>query len=300
MNWKRLRDGYSEGDSTPFPTTPGAFDTTASSGANGFVSKLSPDGSTLVYSTFLGGANPAGIAVDGQGNAHVTGMTIGSFPTTPGAYDETSDSTDMFVTKLNPTGSGLVYSTFLGGTATRWGASTRSRSTARATPTSREIRIQPTSQRHPRGVRHVVRRGGDDPDFATFQIAFVTKFNHAGSDLVYSTYLGAEGHVGPAPSVTTDDSGHAFVTGMGLAGFPTTPGAHDTTFNGPSTEVGDAYLAKLSLDGSALEYATYIGGDEESQERGSGVAVDGSGQVRDRNDGGRDLYHHTWRVLHHA
>ena len=106
----RLLDG---GDSGNFPTTPGAFDRTAT-GYDGFVAKLDATGSNLVYSTILGGSTPgiadwgSGIAIDPAGNAYLVGTTEdATFPTTPGAFDTTpngpSSASDAFVTKLNPT-----------------------------------------------------------------------------------------------------------------------------------------------------------------------------------------------------
>src|SRR5205085_4429825 len=111
-------DAYVTGDtgSTNFPTTAGAFQTTGSTGA--FVTKLNPAGSGLLYSTYLGGnrgASAHGIAVDAAGNAYVTGVTGSTnFPTTPGAFQTTIAGPfrpDAFVTKINPAGSGLLYST---------------------------------------------------------------------------------------------------------------------------------------------------------------------------------------------
>lgn len=103
-----------------FPTTAGAFDTTHNGSNDVFVTKLKPTGSALVYSTFLGGSDldgGSGIAVDNTGSAYVTGSTSSpDFPTTAGAFDTTHNGDrDAFVTKLNPAGSSLVYSTFLGG-----------------------------------------------------------------------------------------------------------------------------------------------------------------------------------------
>jgi Big-like domain-containing protein/beta-propeller repeat-containing protein len=110
-------------DSTNFPTTPGAFQTTSGGGYDAFVTKLNPAGSALVYSTFLGGSSTdvgQGIAMDGLGDAYVTGATDSTnFPTTPGAFQTTlGGGYDALVTKLNPAGNALVYSTFLGGSST--------------------------------------------------------------------------------------------------------------------------------------------------------------------------------------
>nr|MBI2905687.1 SBBP repeat-containing protein [Chloroflexota bacterium] len=111
--------------SSDFPTTSGALDTSSNGGTDAFVTKLNADGSALLYNTFLGGSsNDRGkaIAVDGSGNAHVTGNTSSSdFPTTPGAFDTVLNGGDAFVTKLNAAGSGLVYSTFLGGSNSDYG-----------------------------------------------------------------------------------------------------------------------------------------------------------------------------------
>src|SRR5205814_8754446 len=117
--------------SSNFPTTAGAFQTTFGGGVFGagdaFVTKLNPTGSALVYSTYLGGSSSdagSGIAVDAAGNAYVTGGTGSTdFPTTIGAFQTTKGGgfRDAFVTKLNPTGSALVYSTYLGGSGDDYG-----------------------------------------------------------------------------------------------------------------------------------------------------------------------------------
>ena len=106
--------------SSTFPTTSNAYQTTSSGNGDAFVSKLSADGSALVYSTFLGGAGydgGRGIALDTSGNAYVTGYTQSSaFPTTAGAAQTVlNGAEDAFVTKLSSDGSGLMYSTYLGG-----------------------------------------------------------------------------------------------------------------------------------------------------------------------------------------
>src|SRR5688500_9504957 len=110
--------------STDFPTTPLAFDTSYNGNGDAFVTKLDPTGSTLVYSTYLGGGNldealASAVAVDLAGNAYVTGRTQSSnFPTTALAADSTyNGGDDAFVTQLGPTGGALIYSTYLGGTS---------------------------------------------------------------------------------------------------------------------------------------------------------------------------------------
>jgi hypothetical protein len=111
-----------------FPTTPGVFDPTIEGFFNdAFIAKLTPDGSSLVYATFLGGNTYAqsgyAIAIDGAGNAYVTGYTVsGDFPATPGAFDTSlSGGGDAFIAKINSTSTALLYATFLGGNADDYG-----------------------------------------------------------------------------------------------------------------------------------------------------------------------------------
>src|SRR5207302_3833070 len=112
--------------SVDFPITAGAFQTTLRGSGDAFVTKLNPSGSALVYSTYLGGSGADGadaIAVDTVGNAYVAGVT-GSidFPTTLGAFQTTlRGDSDAFVTKLSPSGSALIYSTYLGGSSSEHG-----------------------------------------------------------------------------------------------------------------------------------------------------------------------------------
>ena len=113
-------------ESTDFPTTPGAYQTSHGGGADAFVTKLNPTGTALVYSTYLGGTNDDrgnGIAVDTAGDAYVTGQTTSTdFPTTAGGFQTPyGGDQDAFVAKLNPTGTALIYSTYLGGTGNDFG-----------------------------------------------------------------------------------------------------------------------------------------------------------------------------------
>ena len=240
--------------SSNFPTTPGAFDPSFNGGYDdAFVTKLNTAGSGLVYSTFLGGSNydferGYAIAVDGTGMAYVTGRTGSSdFPTTPGAFDPSYNGYgDAFVTKLLPDGSGLAYSTFLGGSsATDWGDSivVDEAGTAYITgpagssdfPTTPGA-FDPTCSCNP--VNHI----GD---------AFVTKLNADGSGLVYSTFLGGSGH-DYGYTIALDGAGAATVTGQTLStDFPTTPGAFDPSYNGG---YGDAFVTRLRM----VPYQLYL------------------------------------------
>jgi hypothetical protein len=250
-----------------FPTTAGAFDTTFGGIFDGFVAKVSRDGSTLVYSTFLGGASvdePSGIAVDPQGQAYVVGSTqSGDFPTTAGAFDTTLDGPeDAFVTKLSRDGSTLVYSAFLGGSSDDFGSGISVDPSGLADVTGR---TESGDFRTTAGAFDTTFGGGD---------AFVTKLSRDGSTVAYSTFLGgAFNDIGNG--IAVDRSGQAYITGRTSSGdFPTTAGAFDTTFGGGFT---DAFVAKLSRDGSALALSTFLGGAFD--DAANGIAIDPSGHA---------------------
>ncbi|HEV8306236.1 MAG TPA: SBBP repeat-containing protein, partial [Methylomirabilota bacterium] len=226
----------------------------------------------LIYSTFLGGSGADegfGIAVDAAGSAYVTGWTASaSFPTTAGALDTTFNggSADAFVTKLNSTGSALVYSTYLGGSGE---------------DKSQAIAVDAAGNAYVTGWT-------DSSDFPTtagaFQTAlgggrdaFVAKLNPSGSGLVYSTYLGGSGNesnVDFSPGIALDAAGNAYVTGgTSSSNFPTTAGAFQTSLGGSF----DAFVTKLNPTGTALVYSTYLGGSGDDQ--GHGIQVDASGHA---------------------
>jgi hypothetical protein len=258
-------------DSAGFPTTAGAFDTSHNGGADAFVSKLSPDGSTLEYSTFLGGSSTDlgnGITVDGSGNAYVTGETdSANFPTTPGSLDTTRDGNgDAFVTKLSADGASPSYSTYLGGTGNiDAGNAITIDGSGNAYITGDTISNDfPTTP------------GAFDTTGNNFTIyqGFVTKLDPAGAALVYSTYLDGSGSFDFGNAVAVDGSGNAYIGGStSSTNFPTTPGAYDTTQNGDD----DGFVTKLNASGSALTYSTYLGGN--TFDGVSDLALDGSGNV---------------------
>ncbi|MDR6556810.1 hypothetical protein J2809_001152 [Arthrobacter pascens] len=260
---------YVTGDTTSadFPTTAGAFDTALTGFGDAFVTKLSPTGSSLVYSTFLGGNGQDagfGVAVDASGSAYVTGSTNSTnFPTTAGAFDTTLGGADAFVTKLDPTGSSLLYSTYLGGSGQDSGSGVAVDASGSAYVTGATTAADfPTTA----GAFATTFNGG-------FFDAFATKLSPTGTSLDYSTYLGGsagdEGY-----GVAVDAAGSAYVAGLtDSTNFPTTAGAFDTTFNGGV----DAIVTKLNAAGSALVYSTYVGGS--AFDFGLGVAVDTAGNA---------------------
>jgi hypothetical protein len=269
--------------SSDFPTTAGAFDRTLAPPNDVTVSKLNPTGTALVWSTYMGGtptALPAGngsdpwefgraIAIDGSGNVYVTGQTTSSnFPITKGAFRTTLhvnpfDATDAFVTKLNPSGSQLIYSTFLGGSGL---------------DDALAITVDNTGSAYVTGetgsADFPVTPGAPQTKFVgSGSQAYVTKLNPAGSALVYSTLLGGS-NVQMGDRVVVDAAHNAYVMGVTSSpDFPTTAGAFDRTLAGSF----DIFVSKLNPAGTALLYSTYIGGAE--MEIGGGLAVDPAGNA---------------------
>jgi hypothetical protein len=264
-------DAYVTGDtsSSNFPTTLGAFQTSLAGSANAFVSRLNPSGSALVYSTYLGGSaheHGWGIAVDPLGNVYVTGGTTSSnFPTTSGAFQSSLAAAyygNAFVTKLNPSGSALVYSTYLGGSLFELGISIAVDSSHNAYVTGRAGSSNfPTTP------------GSFQTSLAGNSNAFVTKLNPSGSALVYSTYLGGDTNDGGL-CIALDSVSNAYVTGWTeSSNFPTNAGAFQTSLAGSE----NAFVTKMNPTGSALVYSTYLGGS--STDSGEGIAVDSLGNA---------------------
>lgn len=263
-----LLTGYTE--SANFPTTMGTIGPYFHGIRDAFAAKLNAAGTGLLYSTYLGGINfdqAAGIAVDGLGNAYLTGMTASiDFPVTAGAFDQffNGGSSDVFVTKLNPPGTLLLYSTFLGGTGEDAG---------------KDIAADESGSAYVTGYasqgNFPVTAGSFDPNYnGGYFDAFVTKFNAAGSSLVYSTFLGGSGSSDQARGIAVDAGGSAVVTGLTDSGnFPTTPSSYDKYFSGGT----DAFVSKLNSTGTKLLYSTYVGGSY--RDEANGIAIDGLGNA---------------------
>src|SRR6266446_8180632 len=252
--------------SSNFPTTAGAFKTIYGGAGDAFVAKLSPGGTALQYSTYLGGSgtdNAEGIAVDINGNAYVTGQTYSTdFPTVAAiqAVNGGNQDSDAFVTEINSSGAALVYSTYLGGSSMDWGEAiavdasgnayvagfTRSPDFPLASP------LQATC--------------GGCPGFAD---AFVAELATNGGALLHSTYLGgsADDH---GAGIAVDSDGNIYVTGFTYStDFPVTAGAYQTSLTSGQSA---AFVTKIAPGFSSLTFSTYVRGN--GLNYGKNIAVD--------------------------
>jgi hypothetical protein len=262
--------------SVDFPATADAFDTTFHGGhfdGDVFVLKLNPMGSALVYATYLGGVKEdAGnaIAVDRYGNAYVVGETRSAeFPSTPEAFSETLNGiySDGFVSKFNPIGSELIYSTFLGGTEI---------------DRANDIVIDDDGNAYVTGATYSVDFPITSGVLDTFHgghyiDAFVVKLDSIGSSLQFATFLGGSGS-DEGNCILVDDSGAIYIAGSTWSeDFPVTHDAFDTTLNARYGGAWDVFAARMNRDATILEYATYVGGV--SKEYGKSMAVDAGGNM---------------------
>jgi beta-propeller repeat-containing protein len=274
---------YVTGQGGTVPVTASAFDTTANGSGDAFLLKLSADGSTVDYCTYLGASSSADWGQDivvASGYAYIVGYTtVNGFPTTTGAYDTSHNGgSDAFIAKIDPDPdqgsamddprdpSDLLYSTFLGGSGDEHGFG--------IDQLSGEIYVtgRTGSTNFPTVGAVQSTKGGT----GSSNDAFVAKLDPAqtgSAQLEYSTYLG-----GSSPDygwdIAVDSSGNAYVTGeTNSTAFPTTTGCYQSTYGGST----DVFVTKFNSAGSAHTYSTYIGGDD--FDRGYGIAVDGDGKA---------------------
>ena len=256
--------------SADFPTAK-ALQPLLNGETDGFLAKVNAAGSALVYSTFLGGSNEDsanGIVADATGNAYVTGSTNSTdFPMLHALQATNHGDSDAFVAKINAGGTGLIYSTYLGGSSTDIGGA---------------IALDP--------LRNVYVTGNTfSTDFPMANAAqatnggvwdiYVAKINTAGTKLVYSTYLGGSYNDSANPAaglmtrnIAVDSTGNAYVTGTtGSSNFPLV-----NPLQASEAGMDDAFVAKLAPAGS-LVYSTYLGGVAEDY--GAGIAVDSVGSA---------------------
>ncbi|MEP0775986.1 MAG: SBBP repeat-containing protein [Acidobacteriota bacterium] len=239
--------GYTESNNFPVAN---AFRSTRAGDRDAFVTKLSPAGA-MVYSTYLGGSardEGYGITVGSGGEAYVTGHTASNNFPVANAFRATygGGTYDAFVTKFSPTGSSVMFSTFLGGSSDDYGTA---------------IAVDGAGQAYVAGYTWSTNfpvLNGAQMSNAGARDVFVVKFAAAGTSLAYGTYLGGTTN-DYAYGLAISGSGHAYVVGeTASANFPIWQG-HQTTYGGGSA---DGFLAALSPSGSALEYSTFLGGSQ--------------------------------------
>lgn len=261
--------------STSFPgVTAGSIQPANAGGADGFVTKLNPTGTAIIYSTFLGGLSDdscLGIAVDGAGNAYVTGQTnSSSFPGVGGSSIQQTKG-GVFVTKINAAGTAIVYSTFLGANdpnafTAGIAIAVDSVGNAYVTGTTTATTFTGVTAGSLQPVNASAFNGGND--------GFVTKINSAGTAIVYSTFLGGSG-IDWGHGIAVDGAGNAYVTGQTTSTtFPGVTAGSIQPVNGGGT---DAFVTKINATGTAIVYSTFLGGS--GDDAANGIAVDGAGNA---------------------
>ena len=203
------------------------------------------------------------IAINAEGNAYLTGFLDGrvsSFPTTSGAAQTTAAA--GFVTEFNTTGTGLIFSTFIGGSGATYGNGIA------VDPNTGNVYVAGTTASGfpTTSGAYQTSYGGGSTD------GFVTELNPTGTTFVYSTYLGSSG-TDAINAIAEDRQGNVYLTGSTTGSFPTTSGAAQTSYGGGT----DAFAAKLNSTGTTLTYASYLGGSY--SDIGYGIAVDNLGNA---------------------
>lgn len=241
--------------------TAGAYDPTHNGFDDGFVVKVNAGGGSLGWATFLGGAQTdwlEALAIDAGGHVFVGGWTESSgFPTTPGVVRPTYGSpySDAFVTKINPDGASLAWSTLLGGDSSDY-------LQALALMPGGEVALSV----HSASGNYPITPGAYAAPPLGAIGKFVTVLSSTASSISWSTFIGKASFQEFSPSIVADASGNVYITGStSESTFPTTPGTHSPGYNGD----GDAFVTKVLAGGTALGWSTFIGGNSSE----SGVAL---------------------------
>lgn len=241
--------------SVDFPVTEDALNSTpddVEGYAEGYLARISPDGTELLYATFIGASRHdvcRDVALDAEGNIYVAGITSSDdFPVTPDALDGTyACCNDVFLVKLDPTGTQLLYGTYIGGLK-----EDKARAVAVLAPDIVCISGHTESPTFP------VTPGAFDESHNGDWDVFVTLLDISSGEILYSTFLGGQGE-DESWDLAFDGLGNIYVTGYTESlDFPTTPGAFDTDPNGND----DGFVAKLDPVGGGLSYSTYLGGSD--------------------------------------
>lgn len=276
-------DAYVTGttDTTDFPTTAGAYATQTTSGG-GFITKFNATGTGLIYSTFIGGsvgASPAGIALDSSGDVYVTGQTVSTdFPVTSSAiqpvYPPGNVEGTVFFVELDPTGSTLLYGTYLGGNGyqdTPYGIALDQNANAYivGSTSSTNFPTTPTALQRNNNSAGAPAIGANN--------VFVSRIDATKiglNALVYSTYLGGSGDDNGS-AIAVDANSNAYIVGAG-GSVPTSSNAYQTSPDGGAT----AFVARIDTVNSVLVYSSFIGSSASQQpELGNCIAIDSNGNA---------------------
>ncbi len=251
--------GYASSNDATFPLTVGP-DLTSNGSSDAFVAKVNAAGTALVYCGYIGGSSSDsgyGIAVDGSGNAYVTGSTQSTqstFPVYVGPDLTHNVGQDVFVAKVNATGTGLVYCGYIGGWMEDIGYGI-------AVDTSGNAYVTGLTESNETTLPFPVTVGPDLTFNGAFgdDDGFVAKVNAAGTGLVYCGYIGGSSREA-CSKIAVDGSGNAYITGWTFSTESTFPVAvgPDLTYNG-SNSFQEAFVAKVNAAGTALDYCGYIG-----------------------------------------
>jgi Beta-propeller repeat len=249
--------GYTS--SVGFPIVAGAFQNSYAGGFfDGFATKINATGSALLYSTFIGGTGNdtlSSIAIDGNGNAYLAGQTDSSnFPTSAGVLQPVNNGgVDAVVTKLNPAGSGIVFSTYLGGSSDELG-------NAIAIDWSHNVYVGGATA----SMDFPISAGAFQTSIGGSYDAFVTELNSTATTIVFSTYLGGSGS-DQATALVLDASSNVWLTGSSSStNFPLL-----NALQGQAAGGNDVFVTNLNSTGSALLFSTYLGGSADD----SGLAI---------------------------
>ena len=270
--------------SPEFPTSESAYDRIYNGDSDTFILKITPSGSEILYSTFIGGIGGEGaskIIIDENSNSLVTGTTDSeNFPTTSGAYDTTYNGgiSDCFITKLNNVGTALIFSTYIGGNDDECGNDIVIDFDDNVYITGFTLSDDFPTTPGAYDTHYGGGIGGFEAD------AFITKLKSDGSDLIYSTYIGGETSWDESGAIYIDDSNNAYIAGYTASiDFPTTLGAYDMIYN----NAGDGFILILNSEGNGLIHSTFLGGLGEDVVRDISFDDDGSihatGYTRSRN-----------------
>jgi hypothetical protein len=264
---------YVTGDttSTNFPTAKPMQPAYGGGTSNAFVAKLDPTGTTLLYSTYLGGEGfdrGNGIAVDGTGSVYIVGKTNSrKFPITPGAFEDTfrGPEFDAFVTKLSPAGDRLSYSTYVGGDDNDSGIAIAVDANGNAYITGgTKSNDFPVTQTAFQGANN----GGTN--------AYITELNATGTDVIYSTFLGGS-FTDRGNAIAVDSSGFVYVAGHTNSNDFPVMNALQAVYGGG---LDNGFMAKLNPQASGVDslvFCTYLGGS--GSDRALGLSVDSLGNI---------------------